>query len=78
MAKKRQDEMQRILELALAPGTFIGYRDRADFIATLETVRARITSLVRHDRQSIRAIALLGRSSEPHSMRVWLRVIGSR
>jgi len=59
MTKKQLDELERDIERALRPGTYVGHRERADFIEAVEAVKAKITPLIREDGGAARAIALL-------------------
>jgi len=56
--RRRNDNLQRAVESALAPGVFIGYRESWDFVELFEAVRAEIVSLIEKD-EAGRAVALL-------------------
>ena len=59
MTKKRPDELERDIERALQPGSYIGHRERADFIEALEAIKAKIVPLIPQDGRAVRAVALL-------------------
>lgn len=59
MAKKRVDDLERDMERVLRPGTYVGPRERADFMEAVEAIRAKITPLIREDGGAARAVALL-------------------
>ena len=59
MKNKRPDELERDIERALQPGSYIGHRERADFIEALEAVNGRITPLIPQAGAAVRAVALL-------------------
>jgi hypothetical protein len=59
MKNKRPDALECDIERALRPGSYIGHRERTDFIEALEAVTARITPLIPQDGSSVRAVTLL-------------------
>jgi tetratricopeptide (TPR) repeat protein len=60
MPRKRRDELERTIENALAPGVFVGYRDRWDFVEGVEAVRAKVAALMEMgEAEARRAVALL-------------------
>jgi uncharacterized Zn finger protein len=59
MKSKRPDELERDIERALQPGSYIGYQEMADFIEFAEAIKTRITSLVLQEGMATRTVALL-------------------
>src|SRR5437867_1037379 len=56
MPRKKPDPIERFMEAALDPGSFIAYRRSSDFVADLEEVKEQIERLVKT--QPRRAVGL--------------------
>ena len=58
MIRRRRDELDLAIQQALAPGSFVGYRDSWEFVQGVDTVRHKIVPLIKEGEPS-RAVGLL-------------------
>ncbi|MEW6750629.1 MAG: hypothetical protein AB1505_06595 [Candidatus Latescibacterota bacterium] len=49
MARRRKDDLEQVIEVALAPGAFVGYRDNGGFVDDVEAVGAKMAPLIKRD-----------------------------
>lgn len=59
MRNKQSDELERAIERAVQPGTYIGYREITAFIEAMEGLRAQVTSLIPQEGKAAKSVALL-------------------